>query len=120
MATGPVVPTDPIELLTNDPIREEPFINKHWTAGLCGALTFVSVCFGHWATKRPMLSGLQRNAMYTGGAAFIGEIIENYRREYLAERDAVLRHYIQLHPEDFPVPERKKYAEVLESWVPIR
>lgn len=28
----------------------------------------------------------------------------NYRKNYWAERDAVFRHYIELHPEDFPAP----------------
>lgn len=27
-----------------------------------------------------------------------------YRKNYWAERDAVMRHYVQLHPEDFPPP----------------
>ena len=49
-----------------------------------------------------------------------GQWVEERRLNYLAERDAVLRHYIELHPEDFPVPERKKYADVIEPWIPIR
>lgn len=49
-----------------------------------------------------------------------GQFIEERRLNYLSERDAVLRNYIELHPEDFPVPERKKYAEVIEPWIPIR
>lgn len=57
MATGPIIPTDPIELLTYDPTRIEPFVNKYWSAGLCGVLGFVAVCFGNYASKRPMLSG---------------------------------------------------------------
>lgn len=27
-----------------------------------------------------------------------------YRKNYWAERDAVMRHYVQLHPEDFAPP----------------
>ena len=33
-----------------------------------------------------------------------GKTVDGWRNEHLAERDAVLRHYIQLHPEDFPDP----------------
>lgn len=33
-----------------------------------------------------------------------GKIVDGWRNDHLAERDAVLRHYIQLHPEDFPDP----------------
>lgn len=77
-----------------------------------------------------------------------GTFIDRKRNEYLAKRDAVLRHYVELHPEDFPVTgelvfdnyspmtkncgeagnlthyscftDRKKYGDVLEAWVPIR
>lgn len=35
---------------------------------------------------------------------FVGQTILNWRRNYWADRDAVLRHYVQLHPEDFPPP----------------
>lgn len=37
-----------------------------------------------------------------------------------ADRDAALRHYIQLHPDDFPPFERKKLKDVLENWAPLR
>lgn len=79
-----------------------------------------------------------------------GTFVDRKRNEYLAKRDAVLRHYVELHPEDFPVTgelvdenynlmkehcrdaktlcifislgfsDRKKYGDVLEAWVPIR
>lgn len=57
MATGPKIPIDPIELLTYDPTRVEPFVNKYWTVGLTAALGFCGACVGNWATKRPMFSG---------------------------------------------------------------
>lgn len=49
-------------------------------------------------------AGIQKHLLYTGIGALFGKITDGWRNEYLAERDAVLRHYIQLHPEDFPVP----------------
>lgn len=49
-----------------------------------------------------------------------GYFIEERRLKYLAERDAILKNYIELHLEDFPVPERKKYAELIEPWIPVR
>lgn len=67
-----------------------------------------------------MISGIQKHLIGTSLGAIGGQFIEERRLNYLSERDAVLRHYIELHPEDFPVPERKKYAEVLEPWIPIR
>lgn len=34
----------------------------------------------------------------------IGQAFLTHRQNYWAERDAVFRHYIQLHPEDFVPP----------------
>lgn len=36
------------------------------------------------------------------GSLLLGKFIYESRRARHAERDAVLRHYIELHPEDFP------------------
>lgn len=66
------------------------------------------------------ISGIQKHLIATSLGAVGGQWIEERRLNYLAEKDAVLRHYIELHPEDFPVPERKKYADVIEPWIPIR
>ncbi|XP_022906330.2 NADH dehydrogenase [ubiquinone] 1 subunit C2 [Onthophagus taurus] len=120
MATGPKVVLDPVELLTPDLTRPEPYINKFWAPVICGGLAFLGVCFGNYATPRPVFSGLQRHLAATGIGGYIGHVIDGYRNSHYAERDAVLRHYIQLHPDDFPIPERKKFSEVFEPWVPIR
>lgn len=39
-------------------------------------------------------------------AGFIGVLtyVQKQRDSYYAEKDAVYRHYIELHPEDFPIP----------------
>lgn len=70
----------------------------------------------------------------------MGTYLDKKRNEALSTRDAVLKHYVELHPEDFPpigewnyayflvyhlmflflLTERKKFADVLEQWVPIR
>lgn len=42
----------------------------------------------------------------TGVGALFGKTADGWRNDYLAERDAVLRHYISLHPEDFPLPSK--------------
>ncbi|RZB73445.1 NDUF C2 domain containing protein [Asbolus verrucosus] len=102
MATGPKVATTPLEVLTNDGTREAPFINQFWGPGIGGVLGFTATIVANWATRRPMLSGIQRIALITGGCAAVGKYVDDYRNDYLAERDAAFRHYIQLHPEDFP------------------
>lgn len=43
----------------------------------------------------------------------LGKFLEKNRAEYLAERDAVLRHYIEIHREDFPIPGIKNFIYYL-------
>lgn len=57
MATGPKILTDPIELLTPDLSRPEPFINPFYAPGVCAVLGFAGVCFGNFAIRRPVFSG---------------------------------------------------------------
>lgn len=80
--------------------------------------------------------------MAAAAGALIGKTIDGWRNDHMAERDAVLRRYVELHPDDFPDPginncslsqpllviktfsfviiERKKFSELLLPWVPIR
>lgn len=55
------------------------------------------------------LLGMQVHALATLAGAGIGRTLDNWRNDYLAEKDAVLRHYIELHPDDFPAP--GKYSQ---------
>ncbi|CAH1371075.1 hypothetical protein MTP99_012568 [Tenebrio molitor] len=120
MATGPKIATSPLEILTNDGTREPPIVNKYWGPVVGGGAALVVTLLTNWATKKPFMSGLQLHVLGVAAGATIGKIVDDYRNDFLAERDAVFRHYIELHPEDFPDFDRKKYAEVLQPWVPIR
>lgn len=53
-------------------------------------------------TVRASVSGLPRYVFVTGAFAVAGKYLNDFRNQYLAERDAVFRHYVSLHPEDFP------------------
>ncbi|XP_023170496.1 NADH dehydrogenase [ubiquinone] 1 subunit C2 [Drosophila hydei] len=111
---------DPLELLTNKGTRQPTFLSPIWNP-MAGALAgFGAALFMNWGLRKPVFSGVQNHVLFTliGGGA--GYFLDNKRNEYLAKRDAVLRHYVELHPDDFPKTDRKKYGEVLESWVPVR
>ncbi|XP_013780916.1 NADH dehydrogenase [ubiquinone] 1 subunit C2-like [Limulus polyphemus] len=71
-------------------------------------------------SRRPAISGIQKHIISLGTGAVLGEMFYNRQKRITAERDAVIRHYIQLHPEDFPELEPKKYKEIFEPWLPIR
>ena len=53
---------------------------------------------------RCSLAGIQRHLALGAAGWVAGLYINKWIESNSAERDAVLKHYIQLHPEDFPVP----------------
>ncbi|XP_049867943.1 NADH dehydrogenase [ubiquinone] 1 subunit C2 [Pectinophora gossypiella] len=110
-----------LELLNlGDGDRTRPWINQHWSKVLgllFGVSTGVIINFG---TRRPLFSGIQKHVLGVAGWTIALTTLQNIRNDYLAEKDAVLRHYAELHHEDFCPAPRKKYADVLEPWIPIR
>lgn len=144
--------------------ESRPFLDQIW-GGLVGSVMgFGLFSFSNYMRQRPTLSGhyiipvrfvnyqlsnvnvfclfsgIQR---HIGGAIALGTLMHygyEYRRSYFAERDAVYRHYVETHPDDFiypgiqivdiPIPichqhsvffiVRQRYSEVLLPWVPIR
>ncbi|XP_013187115.1 NADH dehydrogenase [ubiquinone] 1 subunit C2 [Amyelois transitella] len=110
-----------LELLKlGDEGREKPFLNKIWPQLLgfvFGVGTASAINFG---TRRPVLSGIHKHVLGVVAFTTILTYVQNKRDDYYAEKDAVLRHYVELHPEDFPTPPRQKIGDILEPWVPIR
>ncbi|XP_061730145.1 NADH dehydrogenase [ubiquinone] 1 subunit C2 [Cydia pomonella] len=110
-----------IDLLKlGDDCREKPFLNKYWPEILGVGFGIATGVFINFGTRRPVFSGIQKHILGVAGWVTVLSFAQKRRDAYFAERDAVYRHYIELHPEDFPVPERKKIGEILEPWIPIR
>uniref|UniRef100_A0A182N710 NADH dehydrogenase [ubiquinone] 1 subunit C2 n=1 Tax=Anopheles dirus TaxID=7168 RepID=A0A182N710_9DIPT len=108
----------PQELLSGSFTKS--WLHDKWSPLVGGVFGFLGACYVNYGTGRPALSGIQKHvaaALAVGAAA---TMVEKWRNAHFAEKDATLRHYIELHPEDFPTPERKKFADVLEYWQPIR
>ncbi|XP_018329958.1 NADH dehydrogenase [ubiquinone] 1 subunit C2 [Agrilus planipennis] len=116
--TGPKIAESPLDLFEGH--VEQPLLNKFWYPVTGGIVGFVATCTGNWVAKRPIMSGVQIHALMTVAGVFLGNYFDKLRDEYFAEKDAIMRHYILLHPEDFPKFERRKYSEVLEKWYPAR
>ncbi|XP_059619645.1 NADH dehydrogenase [ubiquinone] 1 subunit C2 [Phlebotomus argentipes] len=112
--------TSPLDLLKFDETRKRPWLNDKWGFILGGSMGFGLGCWVNFMRSRPILSGLQRHIGFSLIGATACFFVDRYRDKYMSERDAVLRHYIELHPEDFPTPERKKYGELMDRWIPIR
>ncbi|GLH08560.1 NADH dehydrogenase [ubiquinone] 1 subunit C2 [Gryllus bimaculatus] len=111
--------TSPLELLTPKD-REEPLLSTYYGSVACGTIGFIIACAMNGIAKRPIYSGIQKHIGFAALGIVGGHFVEKQRAIYFAERDAVFRHYVELHPEDFPAPERKKYAEIFRPWLPVR
>ncbi|XP_067626069.1 NADH dehydrogenase [ubiquinone] 1 subunit C2 [Eurosta solidaginis] len=111
---------DPIKLLTDKGERKEPFLKPYFNPLVCSILGFGCAIFVNYGFRKPAFSGIQTHLLFSAIGGGLGYYFDNSRNEYFAKRDAVLKHYIELHPDDFPPMVRQKYADVLERWVPIR
>ncbi|KAI5635641.1 NADH-ubiquinone oxidoreductase subunit b14.5b (NDUFC2) domain-containing protein [Phthorimaea operculella] len=103
-----------------DEDRRKPFLNQYWPEIMGVFFGIGSGCIMNWGTRRPVFSGIQKHVLLTALWVPFLQYAQNKRDAYYAERDAVFRHYIELHPEDFPEPKRKKIADIFEPWVPVR
>ncbi|XP_035780125.1 NADH dehydrogenase [ubiquinone] 1 subunit C2-like [Anopheles albimanus] len=108
----------PLELLSGT--TSKTWLDDKWAPGVGGLFGFLGACYVNYGTGRPLLSGIQKHIAAAIAVGTLATMANKWRDSYLAEKDATLRHYIELHPEDFPTPERKKFADLLEYWQPIR
>ncbi|KAL5279323.1 Ndufc2 family protein [Megaselia abdita] len=103
---------DPLELLENKNIRIPSFLSDKYNPIGCGLLGVGAAFFVNWAMRRPLVSGIQKHIILGAGGVALGSWLDSKREAHFAERDAVLRHYVQLHPEDFPKT-RRFFFEVI-------
>ncbi|XP_064483314.1 NADH dehydrogenase [ubiquinone] 1 subunit C2-like [Ornithodoros turicata] len=100
--------------------KQVSLYSKVFYPGFSAVAVTASLALYNRSTNRPLYSGLPRFLVAIPIALYLGDKLRQYYQRSSAERDAMLRHYIMLHPEDFPEPERKKYKDVFETWVPER
>ena len=79
---------------------------------------FGFVATRNYVRKIPLRSNILGYAALTLGGFLGGDMIERYLREKRAENLAIYKHYIMLHPERFPEPEKMKIGDkrVFYSW----
>uniref|UniRef100_A0ACB8FGI4 Uncharacterized protein n=1 Tax=Sphaerodactylus townsendi TaxID=933632 RepID=A0ACB8FGI4_9SAUR len=64
--------------------------------------------------------GVHRQLFYTSVGFYVGHYLMRRASYVFAKRDRDMFEYIERHPEDFKDKEKKKMAEVLENFHPIR
>lgn len=79
-------------------------ITRMYYIGFPAFIGVASMCFYNYTTRRPNFSGIQKHILAASIGGVAGEGIRRYYMYASRERDAMLRHYIMLHPEDFPEP----------------
>ncbi|XP_031629408.1 NADH dehydrogenase [ubiquinone] 1 subunit C2 [Contarinia nasturtii] len=109
-----------LELLDSRSAEPPSLASKYGVQASLGFLGGLVHVVKNWTYKRPLIAGAYLYPIYAAVGWSAGQLWRNQREAYWADRDAMLRHYIQLHPDDFPPPERKKYGDILLEWTPIR
>jgi len=109
-----------LELLKPDPNYEPSVMTKYAAEVVCVGGAFAVPCITNVVYKKPFYAGIQRHIYFVAVGYFVSQIAKKLVDNYQAERDTRIRDYIIRHPDFFPEPERIKYKQVLEEWVPIR
>ncbi|VDP00599.1 unnamed protein product [Soboliphyme baturini] len=86
------------------------------------ALGIVSHVSFNYYRRRPYYAGLPTSLAYLITIPLIGYGIGTYRDYHMRVRDAVVEHYMELHPEDFEQLKgsERKWKDVFLPWIPIR
>ncbi|XP_034937465.1 NADH dehydrogenase [ubiquinone] 1 subunit C2 [Chelonus insularis] len=109
-----------LKLLEREPDLEENIVTKYFHVGLCTLTGASAPALANYLYKRPLSAGIQNIIIFGIVGGLVGAYLKAREVDILATRDAKMRHYITLHPEDFPPPERKKYADLFLPWDPVR
>ncbi|CAG0916084.1 unnamed protein product [Notodromas monacha] len=95
-------------------------LNKYFYQGAGVVMGLVYAAAMAMFSRRPLVSGIQRYPIYAAIGWGVGEGADRYSQHRYSLKDAAARHYIQLHPELFPVPKRETFGEKFGIWRPYR
>jgi len=98
--------------------RESILTKYYYETGFAMMLGSIPV-FQNYYSRRPLYTGIQRHFAWAALGAVLGYYANQSLERKWTKRDAIIKHYIELHPEDF-VENKKKYKEMFEEWYPIR
>ncbi|XP_074535913.1 NADH dehydrogenase [ubiquinone] 1 subunit C2 [Halichoeres trimaculatus] len=91
--------------------------NSVWLAGVGWGIALIH----NGINRRPPLrAGVHRQVLATTIGWFLGYHITKIENYVNAKLDRDMREYVRLHPEEFPLKEKKTFAEIVEPFCPIR
>lgn len=100
-------------------LQKESVFSKYFYPVTFAAMAGLSPALNNYVYKMPLHAGIHRHVALGIAGFMFGVYIDRYLERKWVHRDAVIKHYIELHPEDF-VEEKRKYKEIFEEWYPAR
>lgn len=91
--------------------------NSVWLGGVGWCIAM----FQNGVLNRPPLkSGIHRQALWISIGWFLGYHLTKIENYTYAKRDHEMMEYVRHHPDDFEAQKKRTYAEVTETFVPVR
>ena len=81
---------------------------------------YIITCVANYRAGHPVFSRLYIHAGSIVLGWWTGGQIDYYQSKSYAERDAMMHHYMSLHPEDFQEQRPPKLKYVIYPWHPVR
>ncbi|XP_043583479.1 NADH dehydrogenase [ubiquinone] 1 subunit C2 [Bombus pyrosoma] len=109
-----------LDLLEPTPLDRSNHIFRYYYVPCTTISLALAVMLKNVAGKRPMTANKPYIVLASIAGFLIGCGIHWASDLRFARKDAILRDYIMRHPERFPKPDVKKYADIFEEWIPTR
>jgi NADH dehydrogenase (ubiquinone) 1 subunit C2 len=107
--------------LEGDNARKTTSALSHWWLPMAmPTLGVVASLYSNSANKIPYRAKMHKHIIFGVCGLALGLYTRKIKAEWLAEKDVLYYHYMTLHPEDFPPPEKIKFRDYLSTWTPVR
>ena len=107
-----------LDILDDGGYEQTPIVSYFWYPVLFGSSMGLGNPIRNMLYRRPMNTALHLTIAGAATGWFFGCWWRNRLARKNADELAVIRHYMMLHPEKFPEPEKKKFGdkEVFLEW----
>ena len=100
-----------LDILDDGKYERTPIIGYFWYPTIFAGAMALNMPVYNAIARRPMHTGLHITGALTAGGWLLGCWLRNHFAKKNANELAVIKHYLMLHPEKFPEPEKKKFGD---------
>jgi len=106
------------DILDDGQYERTPIIGQFWYPALAATLIGAGNLVRNAAHRRPYHTAMHMTVFGAVGGWLLGVWFRNRLSQKNGTEIQVLKHYMMLHPEKFPEPEKKKFGdrEVFLEW----